>query len=278
MEYYFAKIVFETHLNAPRENNIDVLKKGLESKRITTYRDAKFIFSRINYHTVESNNYVSGQLIKYSDTAFEAVDNETLDIVTNEERNSVIAKCHFIIDLKENILLYSEAKSHINRLSFISRFVDLVNQGLSDSFAFVEVNPITENYTFIEGLKMLEKVSYLRLAITPTNPDADEIIKDMDNTLKHQRVQKKHIIFEGTNEGINLDDKEIRETTVYTDTGYGRGVGHGLDKNGKVRKIYSHKTERQVKTPPIKTSINDMGELLSELDKLLRDREERNGK
>jgi len=266
LEFYYAKVSILNLLFTEKITTYDLLLHGLSSKKIVEKRNKKFIFGDIESLKVNDNQYIYGKVIKYADIAEETINIEFKKTVEQVVDDKIIAKSHFVIDLKENIVLYTEVKNHINKNSFLEIFLDLLSAGLRDKEAEVELNAINDIYTFFESLNTLSKINYLRLAVYPTNPFPSDIIKEMDDKLKNQKVKRKVISYRAKPEGLIIDD-EIKNESIYVDIGYGSGFAEGEDINGQPKKIYSKKSEKQKKTKPISFD-NGLSGLLEEIDNL----------
>ena len=265
MEFYFAKINILPSLFATELPKEDFFFLGLKSGQSTQVHERQFMLADIQKIEVNQKIFFYGRLNKYGITDIEQMNvaEQKTDKVHVEQ--AIIGYSHFIIEIRENILAYSTNKQ-ISNAQFLKQFEEIFNFGIQSIETSVEINPIKDNYSFYEKLQQLSEIKEISLAIIPTNPDADDIIRDIDEKLKKQNVRQKTILYLSKPGGIQLDE-EIKKNSVYTDKGYGRGRALGKDKNGRSIKIYSKRTDKQRKSTSI--SIDDAGVygLIEKLDK-----------
>ncbi len=151
-------------------------------------------------------------MVKYDDVDEETINTGSQKTEEQKVEDKIIAKSHFIIDISENIVLYTEVKNHISKTTFLKIFSDLLTMGLADKGVNVELNAITDVYTFYETLSKLNKINSLKLTIYPTNPYPDDIIKELDEKLKSQQVRKKTISYKAKPAGLKLDAYSNKES------------------------------------------------------------------
>lgn len=258
MEFYFSKLNFQSSLFAKIDiSQKDQLLLGLtKTNNLETYRNTHFSFIECEEVIIKNSVFIYGKLVKFADKEESIINtsiNKTESVIVPDK---IIAKSYFIIDLRENYLIYSDVKNHINNKSFLERFNILINKGISELNSSIVANPISEMYAFYERLNRLKSILEIDLKIVPTNPNPFDIIEQVDSILKKQNLKEKHIVYKAKQGGINLDD-EIITNTLYTDTGYGTGKAIGIDSNNNQVKIYTHKSEKQKRiTLP---DIRDMG-------------------
>lgn len=267
LELYQAKLNIMPMMFAEVAPKEDILLFGLQSPKIIENRNRKFMFANVEKASINGSIYMYGTVVKYADVTEEVANEETHQVDNTLVDDKIIAKSHFIIDLLENVIFYSEVKNHINKNSFINIFSDLLNAGLHEKNIEVELIAINESYSFIKQLESYFKIVELELTVFPTNPFPGDIIKEMDEKLKAQGVKKKIIKYKAKEPGLIIDE-DIRKESTYTDIGYGKGYALCEDKDGKRKKIYSKKSEKQKKTKPISFDKGPFG-LMEELSNLL---------
>ena len=248
MDFYFAKLnysrtLFYTGKELPL---IYIIVEALKSSGVIFFRSSPFTFADIEIIELGNDRMIIGKLVKYRDE-----EDTTMDLKSQKTRSQTIldkvfAQSNFVIEFKENILLYNENK-YISKDSFIARFNQLIAKGFSKLNYECEAIPIHDNYSFYESLQRLKTVFYLELTIHPTNPYPIDLIQDIDKKLNTQNASQKRIKYKAKKGGLNIEEPEIKNTSIYTDVGYGTGMAKGETPSGKVITISSTKSERQKK-------------------------------
>lgn len=274
MEFYYAKLIINPQMNAIIQSKSDLILEGLKTEKVEMFKNAIYKVVDVDEYKIDGRDYIYGAMIKYKDVEEPIYNEKEKQVQSSIVENKVLAYATFVVFLKENLVLFSEVKEHINRVSFMDRLTNILTMGLQSKFVDIDINPISEKYAFYNAIVGMHKIKEISLTIAPTNPSADDIIKDLDNQLKAQNLKSKKTVYKGKEGGIIMDT-EIKSNTVYTDVGYGVGSAIGEDKDGNQIKLYSKKSDKQRKTYPIDTS-RDIGYVIEDLDKLLENYEEDN--
>ncbi|MBE9464707.1 hypothetical protein ACFP1I_04000 [Dyadobacter subterraneus] len=252
MEFYYAKLNFFDTIYSllPEEavlsgSRIEVLEEGMKIATSVTSQGSKFMFADVSREIIEGESYLYGKIVKYADRKEKVANVEELTTDSVIVPDRILSESHFVIEFKENFLLYTESKSHLNKNSFIVKFNDLISKVLIRATFNCEAYPVSDQYSFFNRLSDLQEVLELELTIFPTNPFPSKVIEEIDNVLKEQNVKVKYTKYKAKPGGLNVKDKEIKENSTYADIGYGKGQARGIDKSGNAVRISSQKSDKQ---------------------------------
>ncbi|GAB3890064.1 hypothetical protein [Spirosoma agri] len=272
MDFYFAKLNYNKTLfyTGKEADLIDVVVKALNNSGTIHFRSSPFTFADVEIIEHKGVQMIIGKLVKYRDEEDTTMDVPNQKTKSQTVLDKVFAQSNFIIEFKENILLYNENKN-IAKASFIDRFNQLITKGLINyNLAYeCEAIPIHDNYSFYESLQKLKTVFYLELTIHPTNPYPIDLIQDIDKKLNTQNVSQKKTKYKAKKGGLNINDEEIKNNSIYTDVGYGIGKAMGETKSGKQITISSTKSERQKKANIDEFNSMRPFEIIDQINKLI---------
>lgn len=270
MDFYFAKLNYTQTLFYENKGQslVEIVNTALKNSKVVFFRSSPFTFADVEIIENDGTQMILGKLVKYRDEEDTTMDLASQKTVSQTILDKVFAQSNFIIEFKENLLLYNENK-YITKSSFIDRFNELIANAFSNLSYECEAIPIHDNYSFYESLQRLSKVLELELAIHPTNPYPIDIIEGIDKKLNAQNVSLKKTNYKAKKGGINIEDEEIKNNSIYMDVGYGTGKAKGENAKGKIVNISSIKGERQKKSNIEDFNSLNPFEIINQINKLI---------
>jgi hypothetical protein len=184
----------------------------------------------------EFPEFLTGYLTKLKPLVAEEVGNlETHQLGTADVANLAVAKSRFFLHVRTGIVAYQVISNHVTRKVFEEQFAKLFEEGHQKFFVSAELQTIEVRETFLKALASMQRVSFLKLDLHPTNPAYNEIYRDVDERMKRLRAKsyREEIVGGPEGPGLNVaEDSEIAKKVTMAEDGYGRAIASGI-RNGK---------------------------------------------
>lgn len=231
VNYYFARI----SVIATYSDKGQFILEGLRSDAEISFRNFQYGFFNVREIFIENERFFHGYIAKYkSETEGEVVDLKSRAIKDEIFPYMTVAKVRFFVHPKTGILIYHTKGNDLNKSSFINRFKDLLEKAYDNFFVKIDINAINESVKFFESLKKFKKIKFLKIELTPSNPENRDIWEKLDERLRRLKVTKYTETYqaEKKEESLQLDDAEINSKLEMANDGYGDAEVKGIDENG----------------------------------------------
>lgn len=237
---FFHRLHLNITDNRPKK---PFLIDGIRSTAATSYNDYAYKIIDVEIQ----DQYIKGYLIKYDPYGRGEVLDESTDTVKRGGTiNNIVAKSLFLIDVNEMIIAFEEIKNVLSKTMFSRIFTNLFNinqEGQSFEFS---ISSIRVQYSFIEQVSSLNKISRISIKLVPSNPSNADLWRDMDERMQENRITTYREIQESSeNEGITVDQETIAKMAMSED-GYGYAEANGYDENGNPITISTNTRNQEI--------------------------------
>ncbi len=230
------------------ENKQEFLLKGLENIQKIESRNLVYRFSSVSTFDTKSNIFITGYLVKYKPEDEEEVYNEISDSVQTEKlSNKMLGRSRFLIHPASSIIIFKEIPNTFPMKAFIDKFTALFEKNHGGFMTEIYLEPIKEQYSFIERLKSFKKIEKIEITLFPSNPNYGERWKSIDQRLRNNNITKFKETQENkkTNASIIIDE-ETENKFLMSEDGYGEAKASGIDNTGENVKISTKKSAKNI--------------------------------
>lgn len=222
-------VVGKIHISNWAKSEFDSrLKKLLSTKKKYEQERGKgkdkfyWTFSNFIEDTVEEDeeNVIFAQLVKIKKQVSEIVfDEESWSPTRTATESPNASYSSFIIVPKKHLIIFEEQPS-----ISINLFKQMFSSIYAEHFSGLDlskmwIDPLIEREHLLTRLKEFDKITNIRLIITPSNPDAGDW-KTMDPLMKESKIARA-ILDLDNEEGLNLDGTMIEEAFNLASAGHG---------------------------------------------------------
>lgn len=215
----WAKDSFETRLT----ELLSTREKYKRSKKPRKGANEYFwTFSNYSDIIIDDQIVMFAKLVKVREQINEIVFDEDNWEPTKEAQSIQNAiPSNFIIIPKMRTIMFEEVPQKIKLDLFIEMFEVMYGQRyFSEDFSSLWINPVMEKTQIFEKLKKFDKVTKVKLEITPSNPDTGDY-KQLDDLLKDANVDHSKIEFINDVEGLEYKKTIVGEAISLAAAGYG---------------------------------------------------------
>lgn len=249
------------------------LLKGLSGRQTRKVRSHLWGFFEVE-ELAEYKEYLTGYLTKLKPLYAEEVgDLETHQLGTADVANLAVAKSRFFLHVRTGIIAYHVISNHVPRNVFEEQFAKLFEEGHGKFFVSAELQTIEKRETFLKAIASMDRVSFLKIDLHPTNPAYNDIYREIDERMKRRRVKAYREEFVGSGEGPGLsltDDSDVASKVTMAEDGYGRAVASGI-RNGKRTTVATSQNPVSVQTETRDRSAGQiLGSIVDEFAALFR--------
>jgi len=196
--YYIGRVLKFATLT--EEKLIDALSNPTS----INYRGNAWTFIDIKEYKQSDIHYIFGRLSKYSPEGEVAVvDTIARSEKRQEEPNLLIATSPFIYIPEHSGIAFLHVYNHIDLMTFIRRFCDIIKQTHNNFFVDCDIKLISDLKTFAAKLSSLDGIYQLSARVSPPNPLFSPLWKPLEDYLQ-KRTADKMTIIEDAPEGKNL--------------------------------------------------------------------------
>jgi len=244
-------------------DKFDFLLNGLKNEAKVLYRNRIYGFFDTAVIELEGKEYITGHLVKYNpkDTE-EVVDEETNKLRDENLTNKVVAKGRFIIDPKSSILMFVESYDALLITGFINMFSQLFELNYTDILVELNINPIKEQYTFIEKVRTLKSIKKIGITLYPSNPNFAERWRKFDERLRENQITKYREVQENTKPDSSIViDEDTESKFQMAEDGYGKSYAYGTSEEGEEKRISTNSVEKII-SKPLPPNLDNVVEVL----------------
>ena len=244
-------------------DKFDFLLNGLKNEAKVNSRGYSSAFFDTEVLKHNAQEYIVGQLVKYSpDETSEVVDEDTKEIRDETVKNKVIGKARFILDPSSSILMFFEVVNIITCKSFIEKFSKLFIENHDGFFTEFNISPIKEQYSFNEKIKQFRSIKKITITLFPSNPNFADRWKPIDERLRNNHISKYKEIQENFKSDSNIVvDEETEIKFLMSEDGYGESSAKGINEDG-IEKTISTKDSDRVISKEVPNSIDKALDIL----------------
>lgn len=212
----WAKSEFRTRL-------IDLLSTRKKYKRISGKGADKFFWTFTNYRieTSDDQTILFARMVKVKRQIKEVVfDEESWSpaLMARETPNASLA--NFIIILEKRVIIFEELQSISIKL-FAEMFSTMYGQRFSsEDLSKVWINPVVKKELIFEKLREFDKITRVKLVVTPSNPDTGDY-RQLDELLKNSKTEEAALEFKNEEEGLTVENTIIGQGISLASAGYG---------------------------------------------------------
>ena len=143
------------------------------------------------------------------------------DFVEKPTRKGEAFYSNFCIFLNENIILF-ERKFGVGHIEFVKAFSAVYNK--AHGRGNLEVELLKDKEEILAIMERADMVTSIEFSIKPTNPDAGEESRKVDDMLKEIRAKKSGMSFSNNEEGIDYKKKGsiVSSAIALCNRGYGK--------------------------------------------------------
>lgn len=243
------------HVVGQFTDKMEFLSRGLHTTALLRHREHLWGFFAVAPLSGEPDT-LAGYLVKLApEQAEEVGDLEAHELSTVTVPNAAVAKARFFLDVPHGLIAFQHVSGHIPIDTFITRFCEVLEEGLDRFFVTAEIQLIEARFEFLDALAKLSRVDRLEVTLHPTNPNNDEWYRRTDERLKQRQIDKYKEVMEAARNGPGLnvaDDAEIKGKVVMAEDGYGEVSASGF--------LEGNATRISTRQNPISTVIR-IGEL-----------------
>jgi hypothetical protein len=228
--YYFERF----NLITQKEDKMQFIKNTLLKKSAMEHREYKYALKDVEIITDSKVEYIVGELIKYKSKEERTTFNEqSWDSNAIANNNIITASAPFILELKTNFIAYHPSRE-FQSPAFRSKFAALFDFLSEQALTVTSIIPITRRTELMDEIKSFDKINYIKIVLTPSNPHPARLWKQIDDLMKENGVDKYTEILQTAkpDKSISLDGLDITQKVGMAAAGYGQAIVMG-EKNGQ---------------------------------------------
>lgn len=262
--YHFGRLNLIPIFNSYSEK-IKYVGGTLRRNRTIQKRNHTWRFSQIGefYDGPESteNLYYFGFLVKYKGDTAEVVIPETGEITDEAIENAVAAKSRFILHVISGLVAYRPVANLISEAQFRANFEELFEESNDRFFIDAEIQVVEDRFQVQEILKGITRVSKIQFYLHPSNPNMDDIWKDVRQDLveTHTKtyIETRETDPERTSGETILSNNQLLAKLLMSVDGYGETKVTGTY-DGKTRQISTKNNPVTAQAPNDKSDVHEV--------------------
>lgn len=192
---------------------------------------------------ISNKSYILGRLIRTNQEIITEYDIKTDTEIKSIAENYLKDMLHYVFD-KEKEIFIIEYKSNMTIDSVCTALERLLLSN-TEGIGKLEIISKKRNKDFINSIKSLNKINYVKFTLYPSNPEYSPIYENLERGLKKAGYSKSELHISGNQ--LNYNGTILEEATHKVIASQGEVVYSGLDENNKTKVYHSKNYSEKIK-------------------------------